>query len=526
MEETTRPKPIVLAILDGFGYNPQTTSSPWQQSEHPIFSKIETDYPFTTLQASALAVGLPWGEPGNSEVGHLTMGAGKIIYSHLPRIISAIQDNTFFENEVLLAGINNVVKNKSDLHLIGLFSSGSVHAYADHLYAFLDLTKTHEGINVYLHIFTDGRDAAPEEGAGFIKKLEDKLVEKYPNVKIASIIGRRFAMDRDENWDRIEKAYNLLTKGAGEPYEKASEYIQKNYTDGRTDEFLNPGFLKESQRIKEKDSVIFFNYREDSARELTKAFTIDGFDKFPRTKINELTFITMTEYESGLPVLVAFPPLGIPEPLAKIIAEAGLSQLHIAETEKYAHVTYFFNGGREKPFEKEDRILVPSPRTPHYDETPEMSAQTITDTVLEAISKEKYDFILINFANADMVGHTGNFQACIRSVEILDRCIGQLMPKILEKDGVLIITADHGNMEEKIYQFSGKKRTNHTTNPVPFYLIGNRWKRQEPAPENMIKEQYKKTQGTLVDIAPTILQIMELKIPEEMNGKSLLNKLK
>ncbi|MFC1625377.1 2,3-bisphosphoglycerate-independent phosphoglycerate mutase [Patescibacteria group bacterium] len=520
-----RPKPVVLIILDGFGYDKDATESPWQQAKHPNFSEIEKNYPFTTLQASGLAVGLPWGEEGNSEVGHLTMGAGRIIYNHLPRIIKSIHDGSFMKNKAFLEAIEHVKKNKSALHIMGLLSSGSVHAYADHLYALMDLAKEHK-IESFLHIFTDGRDAEQHEGTTFIKQLEDRITKEYANIQIASIIGRSFSMDRDDKWDRVQKAYNLLTKGEGEEFEYASSYLEQKYKKGITDEAMSPAFAKAPgvKRIQNGDAIIFFNYREDSARELTSAFIQNGFDKFSRQKLADLKFVTMTKYSTDLETLVAFAPIETKNPLAKIISQSRLKQLHIAETEKYAHVTYFFNGGQEKPFENEERILIPSPKTNHYDQTPEMSSNQITKKSLEEINN--YDFIVINYANADMIGHTGNFEACIKSIEILDNCVGQLIPKILEKDGVAIITSDHGNVEEKIYKMTGEKMTKHTTNPVPFYLVGNKWKRKKSIDNEEIIQFYQQINGMLTDVAPTILEILELPISKEMTGKSLIAKLR
>jgi len=524
-----RLKPVVLIILDGFGHDKDATESPWKLANHPNFSEIEKFYPFTTLQASGIAVGLPWGEEGNSEVGHLTIGAGRIIYNHLPRIIMSIHDGSFFENKTFLGAIEHIKKNKSKLHIMGLFSSGSVHAYADHLYALLDFAKKHD-TKTYLHLFTDGRDASLNEGVKFIRQLEERLEKNYPDIKIASIIGRHFAMNRDEKWDRIEKTYKLLTEKTGEEFELASLHIEKNYKQGITDEFVEPGFAKasanetSSSRIQNGDAIVFFNYREDSTRELTRAFIEPVFDKFPRKKIADLKFVTMTQYDSKLPTDVAFPPLNVKNPLARTISLAGLRQLHIAETEKYAHITYFLNGGQEQAFEKEERILVPSPKTPHYDTVPEMSAYQIVEKTQKQL--DNHDFVVINFANADMVGHTGNFEACIKSIEILDDCIGKLIPEILKKEGAILITSDHGNVEEKIYKLTGEKMTKHTTNPVPFYLIGNNWKREkEYEPQEIIKS-YQEIKGTLADIAPTILEIMEIKPPSEMTGKSLIAKLK
>ncbi len=516
-------KPLALIILDGFGYDSHATESPWQLAEHPNFSEIEKNFPFTTLQASGLAVGLPWGKAGNSEVGHLTMGAGRIIYNHLPRIIMAIHDGSFMKNKAFLEAADHVKKNKSRLHLMGLFSSGSVHAYADHLYALMDFAKEQGVEKTYLHLFTDGRDCPPYEGAKFVKQFEERL-QKYPNIKIASVIGRRFSMDRDDNWDRTEKAYNLMVEGKGKEFKFASQFIDENYKNGVSDEFVEAGFSSEGEPIQNGDAAIFFNYREDSARQITKSFVETSFEKFSRKKVADLLFVTMTQYEDDLSTLVAFSPLKVENPLAKVVSMAGLKQLHIAETEKYAHVTYFFNGGREEPFAGEERILVPSLQIPHYDDNPEMSARKITEKVLTAI--DEYDFLVINFANADMVGHTGNLNACVKAIEVLDECVGKIIPKIIGKNGAVIITADHGNVEEKMYKLTGERRTNHTINPVPLYLIGEKWKREKPLEEKEISACYKRTEGVLSDVAPTIIEILGLEKPAEMTGGTLLPKLK
>lgn len=518
----------MLALLDGLGV-PQNGSSTVFRAHRPNFELLEKYFPMATLQASGIAVGLPWGEEGNSEVGHITIGAGRPIFHYLPRIMLAIQDGSFFRNEAILEGINHVRKNNSRLHLLGLFSSGSVHSYAEHLYALLDLAKK-EGIRkVYLHLFTDGRDASATEGAKFLEDLEFRIHENYPFAKIASISGRYFSMDRDEHWDRIERVYNLLANGKGKQFKLASSYVSSEYAAGRTDEFVEPGFYAldgsdiASGRIEKGDSVIFFNFREDSVRELTRAFTEESFDKFPREKILDFVFVTMTEYEKGLPVRVAFTPLDISWPIARVISEAGLKQLHIAETEKYAHVTYFFNGGYEKPFSGESRILVQSLSGAHFDEHPEMSSREITNDVLKKLGE--YDFILFNLANADMVGHSGNFDATVRAIEVLDESIGRIFKAVLEIGGVMLVTGDHGNAEEKLYMVTGEKKTKHSINPVPLYLVAEDFRGTRARSNEEIVELYNKSSGILTDIAPTILELMGLPKPAEMTGVSLLPKL-
>lgn len=517
-------KPVVLVVLDGFGVNVDSPESTWRFAQMPTLRSLERSYPFLTLQASGIAVGLPWGQEGNSEVGHLTMGAGRALYHHLPRIISSIDDKTFFQNPTLVEAAEHAKKNNGALHIIGLFSSGSVHAYADHLYALLDFAQG-QGIGaVYLHLFTDGKDAPPKEGGLFFQHLEERLAEKYVFARIASVMGRFFSLDRDENWDRVQKAYQCLTEGKGGEFESASRYINDCYEKGLVDGSIEPAHITDPKsRIKSGDAAIFFNYREDSERELTAAFVADDFQGFAREKIPNLFFVTMTEYDKRIPAHVAFPPLDVEWPLARVISGAGLKQLHIAETEKYAHVTYFFNGGKEQAFPGEDRVLVPSPHVAHFDDVPEMSASKITDAVLESISK--YDFILINFANGDMVGHSGNFSATVKAMEVLDFSLGRLIPKVLELGGAMIVTADHGNAEEKVYAVSGEKRTKHTSNPVPCFIISNDFRVPSPHSAKEIIERYNTTKGVITDIAPTVLALMGIRQPAEMAGINLLTKI-
>lgn len=523
MSGTKKYKPVVLIIIDGFGISPDKIGSPWEAAKHPALEEIEKNFPFTALQASGIAVGLPWGKEGNSEVGHLTIGAGKIIYNHLPRISTAIEDGTFFANEAFLKAVKHTKDNNSALHILGLFSSGTVHAYTDHLYALLELAKRNNLQSVYLHLFSDGKDAYQKEGTVYFKNLEKYLGEQYPNVKIASVIGRKYAMDRDGNWDRTERAYNLFVKSGGEEFETASSYIEESYKKEIFDEAIGAAHTDASvsqSRIKENDAVIFYNFREDSERQLSSAFLDENFNGFPREKIKNLLVVTMTEYDKKFPALTAFKSLEIGSPLAKIISDAGLTQLHTAESEKYAHITYFFNGGEEWPFKSEERILIPSPRVPSYSQAPEMSADKVMEAVVSGLNK--YDFIAANFANADMVGHTGDFKATVAALEKIDSCLGKIIPEILRIDGVLIITADHGNAEEKLYKMTGEKKTKHSINPVPFYLVGNDFKKEALATNDEINKNYKDVRGTLSDVAPTILELLGLKKPAEMTGKNLL----
>lgn len=520
---TKRYKPVILLILDGFGVSTNPNST-WKYANMPAFRELEKFFPFTTLQASGTATGLPWGEEGNSEVGHLTIGAGRPIFHHLPRIIMSIHDESFFANKSFLEAAANAKKTGGKFHIAGLFSSGSVHAYVEHLYALLDFTKR-EGIkNVVLHIFTDGRDAPVKEGLKSIRQLEDRLRDLYPFVNIGSVSGRDFAMDRDNNWDRVEKTYRCMTGECANEFEEASKYIASSYENGTTDEFVEPAMLKGGGgKISSGDSLVFFNFREDSMRELASSFVSDEFSGFSRDKLANIFAVTMTEYDSKLPAHVAYPPLDVPWPLARVISEAGLSQLHIAETEKYAHVTYFFNGGKESPYKGEDRILVPSPKTPKFDESPGMSIDRISEEILAGI--KKYDFILANFANGDMVGHTGNFDSTVKAIEAIDGAIAKIYPAVLQAGGAMIITADHGNAEEKVYMTSGEKRTKHTPNPVPFYIISNEAKREEARPDAEISERYEKVRGVLSDVAPTVLALLGLPKKEEMTGIDLLPKI-
>ncbi|PJE64690.1 MAG: 2,3-bisphosphoglycerate-independent phosphoglycerate mutase [Candidatus Ryanbacteria bacterium CG10_big_fil_rev_8_21_14_0_10_43_42] len=522
-------KPVILIVMDGVGISPYPNDSPFAQATIPTFHELETNWPFTTLRASGVAVGLPWGEEGNSEVGHLTMGAGRIIYHHLPRIITAIQDKSFFENEAFLTASAHVKKRNSTLHLMGLFSTGSVHAYIDHLYALLEFAEMQDIPNVMIHIFTDGRDAPPDEALGFIKQFRERMDTLYPRARIASIIGRHYAMDREENWNLTEQAYNLLVNSVGNAFRDPGEYIKQSYANGKTDEFIDPGYLFGNEgvprgRVQDGDAVIYYDFREDSVRQLTEAFLSDNFSYFNREKkLEDICFVTMTEYEKSFPALVAFPPLEVEWPLARVISEAHLLQLHVAETEKYAHISYFFNGGREKVFDGEERKLISSQVAGQFIEHPEMAAEEIMQTILSGI--DTYDFILANFANGDMVGHTGNFKATVKALEVLDTVLGKIIPPVLEMGGALVITADHGNAEEK-RTHDGEPRTKHTANPVPFYVVANGMKRETPRTPDEITAQRKEVGGVLTDVAPTVLDLMNLRPSGEMAGISLLSILK
>lgn len=518
------PKPIVLIVIDGWGLSNNVQGNPIREATLPTFEKFSRFYPMTTLQASGISVGLPWNTAGNSEVGHMTMGAGRVIYQNMPRISLAIQDGSFFKNETLLQSMENAKTNKSALHLMGLVSSGSVHSHKDHLLALLRLAKQSGLSEVFVHIFTDGRDSAPTAGIQRIKELtrEMKLIGIG---KIASLSGRNFSMDRNNNWERIEKSYRMLTEGTGVQADDPTIALEQSYLKNITDEYIEPTNITEKgspvATIKEHDSVIFFNFREDRARELTRAFVSPEFDGFQRTKL-DLHFTTLIEYERDLPVHVAFPPEDIKDGLGEVLSLNNKKQLRIAETEKYAHVTYFFNGGLEKAFPGEDRILVPSPIVSHFDEVPEMSSPQITDTLIENLEKD-YDFILVNYANADMVGHTGNEEASIKAVEATDKSLSILVPAILKKGGTIIITSDHGNVEELKNSTTGEIDTEHSTNPIPLWYITPDNHREKSA-EEMMREQ-NEVNGLLSDVAPTVLELMGIAQPAEMNGASLLSLL-
>ena len=520
-------KPTFLIVLDGWGINPTFEGNAIAQANTPTTNNLQRYYPQILLQASGISVGLPWGEVGNSEVGHLTLGAGRVIYQSLPRITLSIQNGSFFKNEAFHAAIENVQKNNSALHIMGLASNGGVHSALSHLYALLELAKNNKVDKVFLHLFLDGRDAPPRSGIKIIEDIEMRLKD-YANIRIASLCGRYFAMDRNDNWDRIEKAYNLLSQGAGIRGKNAKEAIQKAYQVNITDEFFEPTMIEDEKGeinfVKEKDSLIYFNFREDRARQMTKAFVLPTFTKFNRQKyLPDLEFISMIQYEDNLPVKVAFPPEKAEHCLGEIISQQDLHQLRIAETEKYAHVTYFFNGGKEDPFPNEERALIPSQSVSTYDKAPEMSAFPITERAIKELGTGKYSFVLINYANPDMVGHTGNLKAAISAVEIVDRCLGKLIPEVLKLGGTLFITADHGNAEEIINHRTEEINTEHSIFPVPLWYVTPNNQRQKS--ESRIAGERNNVQGLLSDVAPTILSSMNIKIPPEMTGQNLLDVL-
>lgn len=516
-------RPVVLIVLDGWGLSTTIEGNPIREATLPTFEKLNRFYPMTALQASGVSVGLPWNTEGNSEVGHMTLGAGQVIYQNFPRITLAMQDGSFFHNPAFLEAIENAKKNGSAVHVMGLVSEGSVHSHRDHLYALLKLAKEQGVPRLFLHAFTDGRDSSPTSSPTVLQEFENRF--KLEGVgKLASIGGRNFAMDRNNNWDRVEKAYRILTEGGPNRTSDVYAYIKESYKNGVTDEFIEPVAITENEKpvatIEDGDSIIFFNFREDRAREITKAFALPEFKEFPRSKKLNITFVSMTEYERGLPVSVAFPPEKVSNTLGEVLSRNGKTQLRIAETEKYAHVTYFFNGGNEKTWEGEERLLIPSPYTTHFDEIPEMSTPKITDKVIELLPSGKYDFILMNYANPDMVGHTGNEQATIEAVQSVDKTLSMLLPKILEHGGAILITADHGNAEELKRVSTGEIDTEHSANPVPLWFLTPDNQREKDA-QKMVEEQ-STVQGLLSDVAPTILDLMGLPKPPEMKGETLL----
>ena len=508
-------KPTVLMILDGYGLNEKTEGNAVAQAKTPVMDGLMKDCPFVKGNASGLAVGLPDGQMGNSEVGHLNMGAGRIVYQELTRITKEIEDGVFFQNEALTAAMENCKKNDSDLHLFGLLSDGGVHSHNTHMYALLEMAKRNGIKNVYLHAFLDGRDTPPASGKDFVKEAMDKM-EEIGVGQVATVMGRYYVMDRDNRWDRVEKAYNALVLGEGETAACGLCAVQNSYDKDETDEFVKPTVIvkdgKPVTTVKENDSIIFYNFRPDRAREITRAFCDDKFDGFERKKgFFPTTFIAFTEYDVTIPnKIVAFHKVEITNTFGEFLAKNGLKQLRTAETEKYAHVTFFFNGGIEEPNEGEERLLVNSPKVATYDLQPEMSAYKVCDGLVDAIRSGKYDVIIINFANPDMVGHTGIEEAAIKAVEAVDECVGRTVEAIREVDGQMFICADHGNAEQLVDYESGAPFTAHTINPVPFILV------------NYDEKYTLREGGCLADIAPTLIEMMGLQQPEEMTGKSLL----
>lgn len=542
-------KGVVLLIFDGLGISLPGPGNAYTQAQPQNFEAAMRMYPHTQLRASGEAVGLPANEVGTTEVGHLNLGAGSIIYQSLPRINLAIADGTFFTNTAFKHALEHAKRNNSTLHLMGLLGNGTVHASTAHLYALLFMCKENGVNNVALHLFTDGRDSPPKAAMGYLDEIQHHL-DQLQIGRIATIVGRYYAMDRDHRWERIEKAYKVLTLGEGQTFKSWREVIDSAYQSGKTDEFIEPSIIvpdgQQPALIKQNDAVIFYNFRIDRPREITKAFVLENFEQdankasfdlyaikynqkhltpdeaapknppFKRgPKIPNLFFVMMTEYEKDLPAEIAFPPNIVTMPLGRILSDNGYTQVRIAESEKEAFVTHYFNGLRSAPFPMEDRIIIPSPKVPTYDQKPEMSAFEVANQIIAKIKEGNHRFILANFANADMVGHTGNLQAAIQAVKVIDQCFGMILSAVLENDYALIITADHGNVEEMIDQRTGGTSTEHSGNPVPFIAMSR---------ELQNKERTLQT-GILADVAPTILKLLNIPQPQTMTGRDLLQEL-
>ena len=518
-----RPRPFVLVIMDGWGINPRKEGNAIALARTPNIDKLAREWPHTSVKTSGLAVGLPEGQMGNSEVGHQNIGAGKRVLQDFTRVSESIADGTFFHNPALLKAVEHVKKNGSALHICGLLGNGGVHAHETHLEALLQLAHMHDIERVYIHSFTDGRDSSPTGGIEFMQRLQARASEIGGEhaAQVATVSGRYYAMDRDNRWDRTGMTYFAMTRGEGERAESALAAIQQSYEKGVTDEFILPTVVMKDDKpvavVQAGDALIHYNFRPDRARQLTKAFVMKELPPQAEGKFNrgprlpDLQYVMMTEYEEGLDADVAYRADEVEMPLARVISEQGLRQFHTAETEKYAHVTYFINGRRETPFPGEDRLLVPSPKVPTYDLQPEMSAAGVTDTAVEHIRSGQYDLVIMNYANADMVGHTGVIEAAIKAVETVDTGIGRVVEATLAMGGGLLITADHGNAEQLIDYETGKPFTAHTTNPVPLYLV---------VPQ--LAQAKLRSDGILADVAPTILDILGIKQPKDMTGRTLI----
>lgn len=538
---------VVLVVLDGFGIGSPGPGNAIQQAHPPFLESLVTMYPHTQLEASGESVGLPTGEAGNTEVGHMNLGAGRVVYQSLPRINKAIQDGTFFTNDVFLKAKDHIANTGGSLHLLGLVGSQHVHASVNHLYALLKFAQEQAIPNVFIHVITDGRDSPPKAAATYLAEL-DKKIEELGVGRIASIMGRYYAMDRDKQWGRVEKAYDCLLNGSQFMPSHWKEVIDASYKEGITDEFIIPTALcvhnEPIGRVKSGDAVIFYNFRIDRPRELTKAFVLPDFEEtanqsaydpfatkylkshiaqaaatekpFTRSEVlHDLFFVTMTEYERDLPVQVAFPPHAVNYPIGRVLAERGVSQLRVSESEKERFVTYYFNGLRESPFPQEERRIIPSPRIATYDLQPEMSAKQVTETVVKGVVSQQYSFILVNYANPDMVGHTGNIDAAKKAILAVDECIQHVVEVCLELDVTVIITADHGNVEQMIDPVTGSSKTEHTASKVPCMIIDKRLR------GNPLQLQT----GILADVAPTILYVMKIPKPSDMTGRNLLEEI-
>jgi 2,3-bisphosphoglycerate-independent phosphoglycerate mutase len=505
---------VILVILDGFGINPRKEGNAVAHASTPNLNALLRDYPNSRMSMSGADVGLPAGQMGNSEVGHMILGAGRIVYQDLTLIHKDIDEGGFYKNPVLLDALRKTKAKSDRLHLMGLLGDGGVHSHQRHMEALIEMARREKLGNVYLHLFLDGRDTPPNSAEQFMLDLTEKL-KAYPAVQIATVSGRYYAMDRDRRWDRVEKAYNCLTAGAGNKADSPLDAVRNSYKAKVTDEFVVPTVINgvvPQGLIRDGDGVIFFNFRADRARELTRALTQEDFQEFPRPRRLQLAaYTTMTRYDETFKVPVAYAPREIRKILGEVASRAGLRQLRIAETEKYAHVTYFFNGGEESEFAGEERILIPSPKdVATYDLKPEMSARPVTEALLKFLREQDVGLVIANYANADMVGHTGNFEASVKAVEVIDECLGKVVDAALSKKGKIVITADHGNIEQLIDYDTGMPHTAHTTNPVPVILVDDELKKG------------RLNEGTGIDIAPTLLHLLKLSQPREMTGHSLI----
>lgn len=508
-------KPTLLMILDGYGSNNETIGNAIANADKKNIDRLFSEYPNTTIGASGMDVGLPEGQMGNSEVGHLNIGAGRIVYQELTKITKEIKEGSFFKNSALNEAMDHALKNDSALHLLGLLSDGGVHSHITHIFALIDLAKKKGLKKVYIHALLDGRDVPPQSAAIYFEQLENYMKDAGVG-SIALISGRYYGMDRDNRWERVQKFYDAMTLGIGEHAETAMEALEASYQAGANDEFVLPSLIYQNGEsaitVNDHDAIILFNFRPDRAREITRCFVDPNFNGFERSKRPaDIKYICMTQYDAEMPnVLVAFPPQSLKNTLGEYLSQLGLRQLRIAETEKYAHVTFFFNGGVEAPNNGEDRILIPSPKVATYDLQPEMSSYLVTERVVKEIKENKYDVIILNFANPDMVGHTGSMDAAEKAIEALDKCVPQVVEAVKEMGGQMILTADHGNADEMIDE-EGNVITAHSLNPVPFLVIANK-------PITLIEG------GVLADVAPTLLDLMGIEKPEEMTGKSLIKK--
>lgn len=513
-------RPTVLIVLDGWGYSKQRMGNAILYAQTPFIDSVERDYPSMLLQASGKSVGMTWGEAGNSEVGHFNIGAGRIVFQYLSRINKAIGDLSFFKNGAFVKTVEHVKTNNSALHLVGLLTSGSVHAHISHIFALIDLAAQNGIANLRLHLFTDGKDSGLQEAPALIKKLEEHIA-KAGTGAISTVIGRDYAMDRAQNWENTKKAYRLLVSGLGEKVNNLTPKIELFYTLGYTDSKLPPIVNDDHGFVQDGDAIIFFNFREDSMRQIVRSFTEPDFKFFPTEKFDNLFVVTMTQYLEIPSLNVVF---GLPEVkngLAEVLSNNNKTQLHVAESEKYAHATYFFNCLKNTPYPGESDVFIES--LEDYESNPEMGTMDIAEKIIEGTKQNQYDFYIANFANPDILSHTGNLEATIRGVETVDKALKQIAEAILEKDGVMAITADHGNAESMVYASSGEKKTTHELSPVPFYLIGKRYQRERTIEER--EQAFIQANGILADVAPTILELMDISKPEEMTGDSLLRLL-